>query len=336
MSDRNRRTDLMELAENVLAEYGIRAYDMKVIQNEGLKTLWRISHDSEVKCLKRLRHSLDKALFSVNGQRHIYNNGGNVPGVHLNSKGGEITDYGGQLFVLYDWVEGRDLNFDVSADLSLAVEGLAEFHKSSVGYRPPEKARVSYKLGKWPVHYDSMRKDMIEWKELSISSGSKMGYANYLKYAGSMIEMADMVLDAIRKSSYDLITGMEFHQSPLCHQDYGKGNVLFSGQETYVLDLDGVTYDLPVRDLRKLIGKQAENRGRWRADIIESILEWYNRKNHLPGQYMELLKIDLLFPHWFYGEVKNLFKKNKTVKDRDMELTAMLEQSKLTVLSDVF
>ena len=30
------------------------------------------------------------------------------------------------------------------------------------------------------------------------------------------------------------------------------------GQDVYVLDLDGATYDLAARDLRKIIGKQSE------------------------------------------------------------------------------
>jgi spore coat protein I len=52
---------------------------------------------------------------------------------------------------------------------------------------------------------------------------------------------------------------MEGSDAPvLCHQDYGKGKRLtHSRGGVYVIDLDGVTFDLPSRDLRKIIGKNS-------------------------------------------------------------------------------
>ena len=43
---------------------------------------------------------------------------------------------------------------------------------------------------------------------------------------------------------------------------------------------------------------------------------------------MEVLHADLLFPHWFYGLVKNLFQNNKSLKASEIEKTALLESSK--------
>jgi len=336
MSNGESRKDLFELASSVLLNYDIIPDSIKIIQNKRLKTLWKFSYNDEVMCLKRLRHTVDKALFSVNAQIYIYNKGGNVPRIYLNSKGDAITEYMNQLFVLYGWIDGRDLNFSKLSDLSLAVEGLSKFHRASVGYRPPENARVSYKLGKWPEQYRSMQKRMTEWKDLALLKEGQPGYSCYLKYVDSITQMADTAIDALQESSYNLLTGIEFYQSPLCHQDYGEGNALLSEQEVYVLDLDGVTYDLPVRDLRKLTGKRMEDTDEWKEDMIESILGWYERNNTLSKQEKELLKIDLLFPHWFFGVVKNLFKKNKHVKDSKIQRVARLEQSKLSILQDLF
>ncbi len=331
MMDQQNASMLVELAQNVLLDYGIAPEGLEIIQNKGLKTIWKFSHNGATMCLKRLRHSEEKALFSVYAQIYIHDNGGNVPGVILNSAGSAITRRGEQLFVVYSWIDGRDLNFDNPRDLGMAVEGLGRVHKVSIGYTPPERARVSSKLGKWPAQYKSMRTKLSEWKELSRQKAQPQ-YGCYLKCVDGVIDIADRAIGAIHSSGYGPLTSMEFKQCPLCHQDYGKGNALLSGGDVCVLDFDGVTHDLVARDLRKIIGKQMEDGGGWRQDRIDEIIGWYENGNKLSDEEKEILTVDLLFPHWFFAEVKDLFKKNKAIASNKIERAAKFEQSKLSVL----
>ena len=332
----NSNANIKELAGNVLLEYKIVPEKVTVIQNNGLKTLWKFTTGDQVLCLKRLKHELGKAIFSVNAQIHVYNSGGKVPMIIVNSKGSPITEHNGELFVLYQWLEGRDLNFSNSVDLAFAVEGLAEFHIASKGYIPPKDAKISSKLGKWHNQYESMRNRIVEWKEKSKVMSQQSVYGTYLKCADSIIEIANTAIDSLHKSSYDILTSIKPEQSPLCHQDYGKGNALLLGEELYVIDLDGVTYDLPIRDLRKIIGKQAQNYMQWNKEKSNFVLERYQKVNELPTEEIELLRIDLMFPHWFFGTVKNLFQKNKALSNSDIESVAKLEQSKLSILDKLF
>lgn len=330
---RNTLGELIEIANKVLSKYNITPENTKIIQNEGLKTLWKFTHNNEIMCLKRLRHSKDKATFSVNAQLYIYNNGGNVPKVYLNFEGQPITEYMGQIFVLYEWINGRDLNFTRPLDFNLGLEGLAKFHKVSKGYVAPEGARVSFKLGKWPEQYKSMRNRMIKWKEQAKVNISKPSYSSYLNYIDYIIELCNKAINDLQKSSYDVLTGIKFQESSLCHQDYGTGNAIVSTNGVYVIDLDGVTYDSPVRDLRKIIGKRAEKHGKWERADIETILQCYEKSNKLSPEEKDVLKIDLMFPHWFFGTVKNIFLKNKLVNPGKIAKIANLEQSKLSVLN---
>ena len=332
MMEQQSNTHLTELAIEVLAEYGITPQQVQIIQNKGLKTLWKFSRGGEVFCLKRLRHPLERALFSVNAQLYIQNNGGNVPPVIVNKKGSAITLYGDQVFVLYGWIDGRDLNFNNQADLAMAVEGLARVHQASIGYKPPEWARVSSKLGKWPEQYRSMRDNLVQWKEESLQKKQDSAHGCYLKHVDSVLEIADMAIEALEKSPYNKLVSVEQELFPLCHQDYGKGNALLKGKDVYVLDLDGVTYDLAARDLRKIIGKQSEDGDGWNKDRIDRIVGWYEGGRKLSAEEKEMLIIDLLFPHWFFAEVKNLFKKNKPVPAGKVERAAAFEKSKVPVI----
>lgn len=335
-SSQDARIDIGQLAGDVLAIYDIEPEGLKIIQNKGLKTLWKFSSNRQEFCLKRLRHSKEKALFSVNAQIHILEKGGNVARIFENSFKNPITEHEGQIFILYSWIDGRDFNFGNFSDLCLALEGLAKFHSISKGYRPPEQAEISSKLGRWPKQYESMKNRMLEWKEQSKAKAGQHGYRTYLKYIDSVIEIADMAMTALENSPYEQLTSIEPYQSILCHQDFGEGNALLCGNEVYILDLDGVTYDLPARDLRKIIGKQMDKRGEWRKEGIEKILECYERGNKLSMEEKEVLKVDLLFPHWFFGDIKNMFQKNKPVKEGEIERTVKLELSKVPVLEDLF
>jgi spore coat protein I len=244
-----------QTALSVLSEYGIKPESLTVIQSGGIKTVWKLRSSGRLLCLKRLRQTIDKARFSVNAQIYVKNNGGLVPGVIPSLKGQPITEYEGQLFVLYEWIDGNDINFGNPADLKKAIQGLARFHIATKGYRPPVDSRVSTKLGKWPEQYASMKNKLTVWKDTAASRPVQPTYTSYLKHTDAMTAIADMALARLSASSYDALSAEGSDSVVLCHQDYGKGNALCAADGIYIIDLDGVTFDLPARDLRKIIGK---------------------------------------------------------------------------------
>ncbi len=324
--------DLDSIALNVLEMYGIVPESLNLIQGGTIKTVWKLNSKGRDLCLKRLKQTFDKALFSVDAQIYIKNSGGKVPGVILNKEHQPITQYHDQHFVLYEWIHGIDLNFDSPAGLRKAVQGLAAFHISTKGYIPAEYSRISSKLGKWPEQYNSMKNKLVSWKEIADRNLSLSHYMTYSNNAASMVSIADEAIERIGKSDYSLLAAEGSDSVVLCHQDFGKGNALSTETGVFVLDLDGVTFDLPARDLRKIIGKNAENAGQWSNDTIEEILGWYTEINPLTDKEIETLYADLTFPHWFFGLVKNLFQNGKTVKASAIERIAKLEESKMSYL----
>lgn len=316
------------IAINVLKEYGITPEKLSLIQGGTIKTVWKFHFRNRRYCLKRLKQTYDKALFSVNAQIYIKNNGGKVPAIALNNEKQPITKYNGQLFVLYEWIDGRDLNFNIGAEFRQAVQGLARFHTASKGYRPAGQFRVSTKLGKWPEQYESMKRKMSAWAEISSANSSLPHFKAYSANIGPIMTLADKASHRLDMSDYAELAKEGSPFVALCHQDFGRGNVLAAADGIYILDLDGVTYDLPARDLRKIIGKNAENTGRWSDEAIGEILGWYTEINPLCEGEFEVLYADLTFPHWFFGLVKNLFQNGKLVKAAEIERIAKLEISK--------
>ena len=328
----NASVNQLDLAKKVLLEYRIMPQNLKMFQSKGLKTLWKLMSSNTPLCLKRLNQSPEQALFSVNAQIYIFNNGGNVPKIYPNSKGNPITEYNGQLFVLYSWVDGRDMNLEGPKDLVLALQTLSKFHADSIGYEPPTTALISTKLGNWPKQYESMKNRMLKIKELCIKTPNNSSYSTYVKTVDPIVKICNKTIGLINKSPYSTLCSIEQKESCLCHQDFGTGNVMLSKETGIVIDLDSVTYDLPARDLRKIIGKRMMKLNDYSIKNIESILKCYEINNILSSNQREVLKIDLMFPHWFFGLIKSIHKSDEVLNSDKISSIADFEQNKFLVL----
>lgn len=321
-------TRLQDFARSVLAQYDVDPVKIQVIQQGGIKTVWKVFTKKGTFCLKRLKQTEEKALFSVEAQRYIKSNGGNVPGVILNKTHEAITDMNNELFVLYEWIEGKHLNFDKKEDLMAAMEGLAHFHKFSKGYQPPESARVSTKIAKWPDQYRSMQSRLNEWKSISSQKAGTAVYDAYLEWVDPIMALGEKAIQYLEGSSYSALSIPGSSAVVLCHQDYGKGNGLLTPGGVWILDMDGVTFELAARDLRKIILKTMENQGKWQEESMMEIVSWYEKANKLSVEEKKMVYIDTLFPHSFFGTVKNQFIKNKPVKASSIERIGKIEMSK--------
>lgn len=320
--------NLDDIARSVLAKYNVNPVQIQVIQKGDIKTVWKVLTQKGTVCLKRLKQSREKALFSVEAQRYIKAKGGNVPGVIANKADEPITDFNDQLYVLYEWVEGKQLNLGNKEDFMAAMEGLARFHMFSKGYEPPDEARVSTKLAKWPDQYRSMLDRMNEWKNISLKKAGTGVYDSYLTWVDPVMALGEKAIQYLEGSRYSALSAPGSSSVVLCHQDYGEGNAILTPFGVWVLDLDGVTFELAARDLRKIALKTMERQGKWQAETMRELLSWYEKANVLSQDEKQMAYIDTLFPHSFFGTVKNQFLKNKPVKAGAIEKIARLELSK--------
>lgn len=323
-------TTLTQLATDVLKNYDITGKTLKVIQSGTIKTVWKVEGTDGSYCLKRLNKPMEVAQFTINAQKYIHENGGLVASVYDNKKGEPITEYNGQLFVLYQWLPGRNVILTKPADLKITIQGIAKFHQKTRGYQPPGSSRISSKLGRWPEHYRSMRERLVAWK--SAAGGKGAFYKLFRENADKYIAMALEAEELLGKSVYtEWVKKLE--KSPIMtHQDYGEGNCLAASEGVYILDLDGLTYDLPIRDLRKMVNQRMANRGSWDKDLLHRMVTWYKEANPLSDEELRVLYIDLWFPHQFHDTSKNVFLKGKPGDAGKLREALRIETSKVPIL----
>ncbi|MFZ5641506.1 MAG: CotS family spore coat protein [Bacillota bacterium] len=320
--------NLALLADEVLSHYDVTTENKKVIQSGGIKTVWQLATPAGPACLKRLRKTEEEAVFSISAQNYMAEKGAKVPAIIPARNGKLYVNRGGEIFVLYEWVEGQAIHMDRREDLARAVAGIAGFHRESAGYVPPDDCRVSSKLGRWPHYYESVKKRLLNWKTMAAASPADPTAKIFAEHVDFFVELAEQAQSLLAVSAYNEWVKEVEQKGNLCHQDYGDGNALWTEEGIYVLDLDGVTYDLPARDLRKIITKRMAKQGSWNLDLLHDITGWYTAVNPLTPEQLKVLYIDILFPHQFHDTAKNPFLKQKPTKASKIAEAVKLEKQK--------
>src|SRR5690606_31924983 len=109
----------------------------------------------------------------------------------------------------------------------------------------------------------------------------------------------------------------------LCHSDYGETNTIMTGPETmWVIDLDTVTYDLPIRDLRKVFESYLDP-GIDLTAALRRIIDTYTDFCPLPEEKLAVFLIDVQFPYKVYQNAKYAFRYNI------LETTELIEEAQL-------
>lgn len=308
---------------------------IEVIQGGGIKTVWKVETSAGIVCLKRIRKSLPIIKFTTAAQAYLSTKGALVASI-IPTKDYELYFvHEGYGLVLYSWIEGSDLDMEENEEhLDTGLKGLAQFHKDSVGFVPPADCTTYDRMGVWPEHYEKMLEEIKQWKTESEKQNSAFHQA-YLNIADEMINMADQAVQLIKNSYYSEWVQEIGKYGYMCHQDYGKGNALQTENGVYVLDLDNLAYDIPLRDVRKLIAGRMVELGYWDLVELERLISCYESIFPLTQEQRKIIYIDLLFPHKFYGYVKKPFKKSEIGVEKKLQKCYRVEVEKIPVLQQV-
>ena len=119
-------------------------------------------------------------------------------------------------------------------------------------------------------------------------------------------EQAKKSAEALNQSKYLELGKLGNTNWGLVHQDYGWSNGQMGPNGMWIIDLDGVAYDLPIRDLRKLISGTMADLMRWDVTWIREMINAYHNANPITPELYELLMIDFSLPNEFYKNIKEV------------------------------
>ena len=316
------------LGKEIMKQWDLEVIDLEVIQGAQMALVWKVTTPDGPVCLKRINRPEKKALFSVYAQNDLAEKGARVPSILITKEKQLYAKHGPFLFVVYEWIEGRQFDLTVPDDVAWMMKGLAEYHLNSVGYRPPEGVPETSKLGQWPKHYTKRCKQMESWMLIAEKQPEDPFSKFYLETIDEFITSGWNTLNELENSYYNEWVEESKREPMLCHQDYGTGNTMLLNDEVWVIDLDTTAYDLPIRDLRKIIIPLMSDSLAWQDEMFDHMLSSYEQVNPLSVEQKKVMYIDMMFPYELYDVARDKFSLQGEVDPLALEEAETFERLK--------
>ena len=297
------------LAREVMGHYDMQVHDMLLITSKPDKggAIWKIGTSKGNLSIKCLHRRPRRSLFSVGAQAYMSGLGHRVPSFIPTKEGNFYVEAGGKLWIVTDWIE--PLVPVSKVDLEGASQlcfGLGEFHKNSKGYVPPSGSEKSSRIYGWGKYYEKLIAKIGWFQDIAHAYSEIAASASLLAVIEEFKRQANDMYQRFQNSPYNAMLAKGEPHWGLAHQDFGWSNGQMGPGGIWVIDLDGVSYDLPIRDLRKLITSTMDDMGVWDLTWIRGMIEAYHRANPLDQETFEILWIDMAFPNEFYKHVKEI------------------------------
>jgi len=307
--DERRIRQEFELVQDSMARYGLTLHETWLVQANLKAFVWRVRTDQGWKALKWIGRKKDKAIFSIYAHRHMEEAGFPVSPITLSRKGELFLTHGNRIGFLTDWIDGQSPVREVDEHWRLYIKTLCDFHRTSEGFQVPQGVRLKSKLGGWPLDYRNKIGHLRHWYE-EAEGKSDSYFRLYRDVIPGVIRQAEALFEQLVNSHYWAWVEELAVRPTLCHSDYGETNTIMTGSDAmWVIDLDTVTFDLPVRDLRKVFESYLDP-GIDLAAALGRIIDTYTEFVPLPQEKLEVFLIDVQFPYKVYQNAKYAFRHN--------------------------
>lgn len=330
------------IANEVLQHYTFSVQSMEVVTTKPDKggSIWKLQTDSGPKSLKLLHRTPARSMFSLGAQNYLVDvQKARVPAIVKTKDGEDFIEAGDKLWFVAEWIEPLA---PTSKDLEGAKQlcyALGEFHRLSKGYKPPNGAEVASRLHKWNKTYEKMILKMDWFRNIANFYPELPASTSLLNVLPVFEEQAQRSMDRFNQSKYLELgkKGNEFWG--LVHQDYGWSNGQMGEHGMWIIDLDGVAYDLPIRDLRKLISGTMADLYTWDVTWVREMIAAYHEANPISEELYEILLIDLSMPNEFYKNIKEVvYDPESFLNEQTKQLIQVIvdtDQSKWPVLEEI-
>lgn len=301
--------ELEDLARQVMRHYDMSVSSMVLITAKPDKggAIWKIDTDKGPRSIKVLHRTPNRSLFSIGAQQYLVEQGARVPALIPTMEGELYVNAGGKSWIVTDWIESLTPVSKIDlAGVQDLCRGLGEFHRLSRGYTPPFGAVKATRLYRWPGHYEKIMSKLAWFEDIAEIYSEYPSAHALISILPQIKSQASDYYMMFRDSAYERMIAMGEPHWGLAHQDYGWSNGQMGPGGVWIIDLDGVAYDIPIRDLRKLITSTMVDNGGWDINWVRGMVEAYNEGNPIDRETFELLWIDMAFPNEFYKHVKEV------------------------------
>ncbi|SEF38676.1 spore coat protein, CotS family [Caloramator fervidus] len=258
--------------------------------------------DKGNKCLKKVNYGPHKLMYIYKAKEHIINNG--FPWIDKNElslNGVPYAFVNDDIYVVTEWIDGRECDFRDEKDLETAAKTLARFHLSARNFVPEDNLKARNDIGKLPYTFEKRLSTLNKMRDLARKNKKKTEFDMlYLENVDFYIDLAKRAIKILDLEAYNRVCQKDLQDKVLCHHDFTYHNILIKENgEVYIVDFDYCKEEIQVYDLSTLMVK-ALKRVDWDVEKGRLIVESYNLIKPLTKDEMNVLKALLTFPQRFW------------------------------------
>ncbi|MFJ8255792.1 CotS family spore coat protein [Peribacillus asahii] len=306
-------TIFSEVVKSVIAYYPVEVKNIYLLSFKGKKAVWSIETDIGELIMKKVPFDEDHIAFMVHAIDYLRDNGIHTPSVIKTHSGEGFVKVDGEYFVVFEAVHGRSPEYKYENELLMILKGMAAFHQASKGIESPTGKFPSFLLTEWKSDLKRRYERLVQLKEQRLQATDHNEFdRQFLLHVDTFLQQCQTAMSMLNNPTFDQWVEETNITKTLCHQDYAAGNLAIgSDGNLYVYDMDSLTVDLPIRDMRKILNKVMKKETAWDLERMIKMMKAYQEVHPLTKEQYHILAADILFPHLFYGQVTKYYEKRE-------------------------
>lgn len=280
----------------ISTQFGFVIYEMLP-----MKGVYRIKTNKGYKCLKKVNYGTQKIMYIYSAKEHIIQRGfDRVDRNMLTTDGVPYALVNDDIYVVTDWIDGRESDFKKEDEVKNAASTLAEFHNYARKFEGFE-ARARNDIGKLKETLEKRMYTLNKMRDMARKNRKKTEFDMlYLSNIDYYMEMAQEALNIFDEDSYSRVCIKAVEENVLCHHDYTYHNILVdSNEKMHIVDFDYAKSEIQIYDLSTLLVK-ALKRLNWEPKYGKEIVDAYNSVKELNEDEVNILKCLMNFPQRFW------------------------------------
>ncbi|WP_052410124.1 phosphotransferase [Paenibacillus durus] len=288
-----------QLLQAASEQYGIAFCEFEILHKTGRTLVLAVKSLQGDYVLKSIFTSEKRLQFILEAEHFLRLQGIHIPEILPTLAGTRYFLWEGDRYVLQEKLRGVPFPPTTIEALTRRAALLGKMHSSSLGFlskHGPYGSEERLWLSTYLRELSSL-KDWVHWYQNSRASKKKMilSYTDFFQQAGQ-----ELVERLERHAFFKSWIDTPLHKHFLCHGDFHSDNILTVGSSLYVIDFEFIRYDYPSKDIARFLQGMMNRRKGWDPVWFDHLLNSYLRENPLRDDQLDLMFLDLAFPHSFY------------------------------------
>lgn len=209
-----------------------------------------------------------------------------------------------QLFVMQQWICAAPYPL-TSMDHAVRLASLlGRTHAASKDYRDSFSGYMFCGAAVWEQEYDKVIDYFKQWKNDNTPNPNTW-QSVVLPYLDFFIDAGIDVKERAKTNPIFQSWKVDYQSLVLSHSDFHTQNILMDEEgELYIIDWEFVRLDFPSRDINRLLYAMLKKSTFWQEHSFTKVMAAYLHENPLMEQEIQLLRLDLAFPHHLF---RNLY-----------------------------